>query len=120
MPHAYTEDQLVEQPAIGLFAGLGWAVAGPPANGGVVGEPRDAGLLGRETKGEVVQPAMPNPQPGLEATLLPVGEGQGDEGAQLALPPVAITAVGLIEWLAACIHKSLNCNKFVFEWKTPL
>jgi type I restriction enzyme R subunit len=25
MPHAYTEDQLVEQPAIGLFAELGWA-----------------------------------------------------------------------------------------------
>jgi type I restriction enzyme R subunit len=23
-PHAYTEDQLVEQPAIGLFAVLGW------------------------------------------------------------------------------------------------
>ncbi len=23
-PHAYTEDQLVEQPAIGLFASLGW------------------------------------------------------------------------------------------------
>ena len=23
MPHAYTKDQLVEQPAIGLFAGLG-------------------------------------------------------------------------------------------------
>ena len=22
--HAYTEDQLVEQPAIGLFAALGW------------------------------------------------------------------------------------------------
>jgi type I restriction enzyme R subunit len=29
MLHAYTEDQLVEQPAIGLFAELGWAVAGP-------------------------------------------------------------------------------------------
>jgi type I restriction enzyme, R subunit len=54
MPHAYTEDQLVEQPAIGLFAELGWAVAGPPATAGVAGEPRDAGLLGRETKGEVV------------------------------------------------------------------
>ena len=27
--HAYTEDQLVEQPAIGLFAELGWALAGP-------------------------------------------------------------------------------------------
>ena len=24
MTHAYTEDQLVEQPAIGLFAELGW------------------------------------------------------------------------------------------------
>ena len=30
--HAYTEDQLVEQPAIGLFAELGWTVAGPPPN----------------------------------------------------------------------------------------
>jgi len=45
--HAYTEDQLVEQPAIGLFA---------------------------------EQSALPNPQPGLSATLLPVGEGPGDEG----------------------------------------
>ena len=25
-PHAYTEDQLVEQPAIGLFAALGWCL----------------------------------------------------------------------------------------------
>jgi hypothetical protein len=25
MPHAYTEDQLVERPAIGLFAELYWA-----------------------------------------------------------------------------------------------
>jgi hypothetical protein len=24
MPHAYTEDQLLDQPAIGLFAELGW------------------------------------------------------------------------------------------------
>jgi len=54
MPHAYTEDQLVEPPAVGWFAELGWAVAGPPPAVGVAGEPRDAGLLGRETKGEVV------------------------------------------------------------------
>jgi type I restriction enzyme R subunit len=70
MPHAYTEDQLVEQPAIGLFAELGWQVAlphphrgplpagegaaGPSPTADVAGEPRDAGLLGRETKGEVV------------------------------------------------------------------
>jgi hypothetical protein len=26
MPHAYTEDQLVEQPAIGLFAELVWKI----------------------------------------------------------------------------------------------
>jgi len=54
MPHAYTEVQLVEQPAIGLFAELGWTVAGLIYDVGIVGEPRDAGLLGRETKGEVV------------------------------------------------------------------
>ena len=49
MSHAYTEDQLVEQPAIGLFAELGWQTVsaleetfGP------------TGTLQRETKGEVV------------------------------------------------------------------
>lgn len=57
--HAYTEDQLVEQPAIGLFAELGWTVAGPPPNASVAGEPGDAGLLGRETKGEVVRATSP-------------------------------------------------------------
>ncbi|MFO0065067.1 MAG: hypothetical protein ACK523_03815, partial [Pirellulaceae bacterium] len=48
-PHAYTEDQLVEQPAIGLFAAMGWQTIsameetfGPD------------GTFGRETKGEVV------------------------------------------------------------------
>ena len=92
--HAYTEDQLVEQPAKaggppspwsspsgreddGLFAELGWAVAGPPPNTGVASEPRDAGLLGRETKGEVVLVAR------LRAAL---------EKLNPALPPEAITA----------------------------
>ena len=77
MPHAYTEDRLVEQPAIGLFVELGWAVAGPPPNAGMVGEPRDAGLLGRETKGEVVLVSR------LRAAL---------ERMNPALPPEAITA----------------------------
>ena len=78
--HAYTEDQLVEQPAIGWFAELGWAVAGPTPNAGVAGvagEPRDAGLLGRETKGEVVLVSR------LRAAL---------ERLNPALPPEAITA----------------------------
>jgi hypothetical protein len=39
MPHAYTEDQLVEQPAIELFAELGWQVALPLRHRG----PRPAG-----------------------------------------------------------------------------
>ncbi len=81
MPHVYTEDQLVEQPAIGLFAELGWAVAAPPPNAGVAGEPRDAGLLGRETKGEVVLVS------GLRAALERLNAGRMGHHA---LPPEAI------------------------------
>ena len=47
--HAYTEAQLVEQPAIGLFAALGWQTA--LAKDEVLGK---GGTLGRETPGEVV------------------------------------------------------------------
>lgn len=49
MPHAYTEDQLVEQPAIGLFAELGWATVSAMEE--TFGK---SGTLGRETKCEVV------------------------------------------------------------------
>lgn len=49
MPHAYTEDQLVEQPAIGLFAKLGWQTVSALEEVFGVG-----GTLGRETKGEAV------------------------------------------------------------------
>jgi len=47
--HAYTEDQLVEQPAIGLFAELGWQTIS--AREEIFGV---SGTLGRETSGEVV------------------------------------------------------------------
>ncbi len=47
--HAYTEDQLVEQPAIGLFADLGWQTVSAMEETFGAG-----GTLGRETKGEVV------------------------------------------------------------------
>jgi hypothetical protein len=40
MPHAYTEDQLVEQPAIGLFAELGWQVALPHPHPGLRARPK--------------------------------------------------------------------------------
>jgi type I restriction enzyme R subunit len=47
--HPYTEDQLVEQPAIGLFAELGWQTVS--ALDETFGE---TGTLQRETKGDVV------------------------------------------------------------------
>src|ERR1017187_7488378 len=47
--HAYTEDQLVEQPAIGLFAELGWKTVSAMEE--VFGT---SGTLGREMSGEVV------------------------------------------------------------------
>lgn len=48
-PHAYTEDQLVEQPAIGLFAELGWRTVSAMEE--ILGA---GGTLDRETKGDVV------------------------------------------------------------------
>ena len=48
-PHPYTEDQLVEQPAIALLAELGWTTVN--ALDEVLGLD---GTLGRETTGEVV------------------------------------------------------------------
>jgi type I restriction enzyme, R subunit len=46
MPHPYTEDQLIEQPAIQLFAALGWETISAMEE--VFGA---GGTLGRETKG---------------------------------------------------------------------
>jgi len=72
MPHAYTEAQLVEQPAIGLFAELGWTtVWALEETLGATGT-----LLG-ETKGEVVLVSR------LRAAL---------DRLNPALPPEAITA----------------------------
>ena len=48
-PHAYTEDQLVEQPAIGIFAAMGWQTVSAMQETFGAG-----GTLGRETSGEVV------------------------------------------------------------------
>ena len=49
MTLAYSEDQLVEQPAIQLFAELGWqTISGIEEVCGI------GGTLGRETKGETV------------------------------------------------------------------
>ena len=76
--HAYTEDQLVEQPAIGLFAELGWqTVSALEETFGATG------TLLRETKGEVVLVSR------LRAAL---------ERLNPALPPEAITAA--VSWIS--------------------
>src|SRR5436309_10547486 len=72
MPHAYTEDQLCEQPAIGLFAELGWQTVS--ASEEIFGKD---GTLGRETPSEVV----------LESRLQPALERLNP-----AFPPEAVTA----------------------------
>jgi hypothetical protein len=81
--HAYTEDQLVEQPAIGLFA---------------------------------EQSAWPNPQRGLPATLLPLGEGSEDAGAQSALPPelCGLPVRERSEHIAWDDTRSLSCYSVVY------
>ena len=72
MSHTYTEDQLVEQPAIQIFAELGWATLS--ASEEIFGT---GGTLERETTGEVVL------VPRLRAAL---------ERLNPALPPEAIAA----------------------------
>jgi len=86
--HAYTEDQLVEQPAIGLFAELGWNIACgnphpsplPEVEGASVDS---AGLLGRETKGEVVLVER------LRAALIKLNGGLPAEAIQTAIDELA-------------------------------
>src|SRR3972149_4507101 len=98
MPHAYTEDQLVEQPAIGLFGELGWqTVSALEETFGA------AGTSLRETKGEVVLVSR------LRAAL---------ERLNPALPPEAITAAVpgiLFEGLAGDRCNSRISSRFLFE-----
>lgn len=49
MSHAFTENHLVEQPAIDLFAELGWKIVSASEESFGAN-----GTLGRETKSEVV------------------------------------------------------------------
>ncbi|HTV40475.1 MAG TPA: type I restriction endonuclease subunit R [Candidatus Sulfotelmatobacter sp.] len=78
MPHPYTEDQLVEQPAMGLFAELGWQTVS--ATEEIFGP---EGTLKRETPSEVVLLSR------LRAALERLN---ADRIGQGALPPEAIDA----------------------------
>jgi len=77
-PHAFTEDQLVEQPAIGLFAALGWQTVSALEETFGPG-----GTLGRETKGEVVLVDR------LRAALVTLNPGLPPEAIQAALDELA-------------------------------
>lgn len=72
--HAYTEDQLVEQPAIGLFSALGWQTVSAMEE--ILGP---SGTLGRETKGEVVL------VPRLREALSKLNTGLPTEAIQTAI-----------------------------------
>jgi type I restriction enzyme R subunit len=77
-PHAWTEGQLVEQPAIGLFAALGWqTVSAMEETFGAGGTP------GRETKGEVVLVER------LRAALVKLNPGLPPEAIQTAIDELA-------------------------------
>ncbi len=77
-PHAYTEDQLVEQPAIGLFAVLGWQTVS--ASEETFGA---NGTLGREAKGEVVLVNR------LRAALIKLNPGLPDDAIRTAIDELA-------------------------------
>ena len=77
-PHAYTEDQLVEQPAIGLFAALSWQTVSAMEETFSAG-----GTLGRETKGEVVLTER------LRAALTQLNPGLPAEAIQTAVDELA-------------------------------
>ena len=77
-PYAYTEDQLVEQPAIGLFAALGWQTVSALEETFGAG-----GTLGRETKGEVVLTDR------LRAALVKLNGGLPAEAVQTAIDELA-------------------------------
>jgi type I restriction enzyme, R subunit len=74
MPHAYTEDQLVEQPAIDLFSEIGWETVS--ALHELFGP---GGTLQRETSGEVVLLSR------LRAALQPLNPGLPAEAISTAI-----------------------------------
>ena len=77
-PHAYTEDQLVEQPAIALFAALGWQTVSAMEETFGAG-----GTLGRDTKGQVVLTDR------LRAALIQLNPGLPPEAIQSAIDELA-------------------------------
>jgi hypothetical protein len=108
MAHAYTEDQLVEQPAIKLFRSLGWQTIS------ALEETFGAdGTLGRETKGEVVLVDR------LRVALTKLNPGVFADAIQTAIDELARDRSAMSLEAANCeIYKQLDnfyCKKMVLE-----
>jgi|688.fasta_scaffold37343_1 hypothetical protein len=107
-PHPYTEDQLVEQPAIGLFGSLGWQTMS------VLEETFGAaGTLGREIKGEVVLVDR------LRVAPTKLNPGVSADAIQTAIEELARDRSAMSLEAATCeIYKRLDksyCKKMVLE-----
>jgi hypothetical protein len=94
-PHAYTEEQLVEQPAIGLFAELGWTTVSALERMLGSGEPSPMSTAAAISGKGWVSPCGENPV--------------------LSETPAAKGGLGLIEWLTGGCCKSLISSRFLFE-----
>ena len=125
-PHPYTEDQLVEQPAIQLFAALGWQTVSAMEE--VFGA---GGTLGRETKGEVVlgarlRAALERLNPGLppEAVGMAVDEIVRDRSA-MSLSAANREVYGLLkEGVSVSVRDSerggqKTARVRVIDWENP-
>ena len=142
MPHAYTEDQLVEQPAKANGPPSPWpspilrtpTPASPSGRG--AGRGND-GLIAEYSAGPKPHPRpfshSANPHPSLSQWERSWEKGGRPAGLRVrslvlvsrlrpalerldpALPPEAITGGGLIEWLTADCRKSLISSRFLFE-----
>lgn len=126
MSNAYSEEQLVEQPAIGLFAALGWRTVS--AMDEIFGID---GTLGRETKGEVVlmarlRAALTQLNPTLpdEAIIAAMDELARDRSA-MSLEAANREVYGLLKegiavWVPDREHGGQKAERLrVVDWQQP-
>ncbi|MFM9880369.1 MAG: type I restriction endonuclease subunit R [Burkholderiaceae bacterium] len=126
MAHAYTEDHLVEQPAIGLFAALGWQTVSAMEE--TLGA---AGTLGRQTKGEVVlatrlRAALVRLNPTLPAEAINNAIDEISRDRSAMLPEAANREVyrllkeGIVVSVPDHVHGGQKTERLrVVDWDTP-
>ena len=127
MPHSYTEDELVEQPAVQLFSELGWQTMSAKEESFGLG-----GTFGRETKSEVVLESRVktalerlNPQLPPEAITLALNELTGDRSTKA---PVAanreiydLLKDGVIVSIPDRKHGGQTTERVrIIDWQDPL